>query len=267
MRRFAVRILVAAVALYATVCVSARTMYRRFVYPAPPMRAAGAAGATGERLSLRASDGVPATALWFAPPDGGRVVAYFHGNGALADDEVPLALDLGRRGLGALLVEYRGYGASAKAAKPDEAGLYADAEAALDEAGRRGVPRERIALWGTSLGTAVAAEMARRGRGSTLVLVSPFTSLTDVAARTAWWLPVSWLLPDRYDTLGKAASIGIPTTIAHGDRDALVPFAMGEALARAIPHATFVPVHGAGHDDVYDVGGASLVDALVSACR
>ncbi|HEY6459204.1 MAG TPA: hypothetical protein VIY73_03605, partial [Polyangiaceae bacterium] len=130
MRRFAVRILVAAVALYATLCVSARTMYRRFVYPAPPMRVADsrASGAGGERLSFRASDGVPASALWFAPPDGGRVVAYFHGNGALADDEVPLALELRRRGLGALLVEYRGYGASAKAAKPDEAGLYADAE-------------------------------------------------------------------------------------------------------------------------------------------
>ncbi|HEY6459474.1 MAG TPA: alpha/beta hydrolase, partial [Polyangiaceae bacterium] len=151
--------------------------------------------------------------------------------------------------------------------KPGEAGLYADADGALDEAARRGVANDRIALWGTSLGAAVAAEMARRGRGAALVLVSPFTSLPDVAARTAWWLPVSWLLPDRYDTLSKAGAIHVPTTVVHGDRDEVVPFFMGEALARAIPGASFVRVPGATHNDVYDVGGPTLMDSLVAACR
>jgi hypothetical protein len=263
----ALRAIVIVVVLYGAICLVARLTYRRFLYPAPlPHAALAPAGDAGERLTLRASDGVAATALWFPPPVGpgrARVVAYFHGNGGLADDEVPLALELRRRGLGALLVEYRGYGASAAAGTPDEEGLYRDAEAALDEVERRGVGRDRIALWGTSLGTGVAAEMAKRARGTTLVLVSPFTSMTAMAARAAPWLPSSLLMPDRYDTLGKAPGIHVPTTVAHGDRDEVVPYAMGEAVARAIPGAVFVPVPGGMHGDVYFVGGERLMDALV----
>ena len=263
----ALRAVVVVVVLYGAICLVARMTYRRFLYPAPPPHARGVDVGPGERLSLRASDGVTVSALWFAPAEGARVVAYFHGNGGLADDEVPLALELRRRGLGALLVEYRGYGASAAAGTPGEEGLYRDAEAALDEAARRGVGADRIALWGTSLGTGVAAEMAKRGRGSSLVLVSPFTSMTAMASRAAPWLPTSLLLPDRYDTLGKAASIHVPTTVAHGDRDEVVPYAMGEAVARAIPGAAFITVPGAMHGDVYLVGGEGLMDALVSGSQ
>jgi fermentation-respiration switch protein FrsA (DUF1100 family) len=264
-KRVASRIVVPLLLVYAAVCAGARASYRRFVYPAPPRHETSLIA--GERLDLRTRDGVSAHALWFAPPEGARLVAYFHGNGELADDNVPLARDLVRRGLGALLVEYRGYGASAASAPPSESGLYLDAEAALDEAARRGVGPDRVALWGTSLGTGVAAEMARRGRGSTLVLVAPFTSLPDVASTMAWWLPVSLLLPDRFDTLGKAAAIRVPVVVAHGDRDEVVPFAMGQAVARAIEGARFVRVVGGMHGDVYDVGGPALMDTLVAQSR
>jgi fermentation-respiration switch protein FrsA (DUF1100 family) len=206
------------------------------------------------------------TALWFPPPQGARLVVCFHGNGEIADDDVPLAQDLVDRGLGALLVEYRGYGESAAGGSPDEQGLYRDAEAALDEAARRGVAQDRVALWGTSLGTGVAAEMARRGRGARLVLVSPFTSLRDVAKRAVGWLPVSLLLPDRYDTLSKAASIGVPTLIVHGDRDEVVPFEMGQTLSRAIAGARFLPIAGAAHGDIYVRGGSPLMDNIASHC-
>jgi pimeloyl-ACP methyl ester carboxylesterase len=241
-----------------------RVMYRRFVYPVPPPHRVPAIGA--ERLALRASDGAPVTALWFPPPPGSRLVVCFHGNGETADDDVPLARDLMDRGLGALLVEYRGYGDSAPGQSPDEQGLYLDAEAALDEAARRGLGHDRVALWGTSLGTGVAAEMARRGRGARLVLVSPFTSLRDVASRAVGWLPVSLLLPDRYDTLAKAANITVPTLIVHGDRDDVVPFDMGQTLARAIPGSRFVPIAGAVHGDIYVRGGAPLMDAIAAHC-
>jgi pimeloyl-ACP methyl ester carboxylesterase len=265
MKRAAARAVLALLAVYVALCVGARATYRRFVYPAPPPRVTDPG--LGELLDLRASDGVSAHARWFRPPEGARLVAYFHGNGELADDNVPLALDLEQRGLGALLVEYRGFGASAGAAPPSEDGLYLDAEAALDEAARRGIGPDRVALWGTSLGTGVAAEMARRERGSALVLVSPFTSLPDVASSVAWWLPVSLLLPDRFDTLAKAGAIRVPAVVAHGDRDELVPFAMGRAVAGAIDGARFVPVVGAMHGNVYDVGGAALMDALVAHSR
>jgi uncharacterized protein len=255
---------------YAGACALARASYRRFVYPAPSPQTRACAPDGPERLELRASDGAATHALWLAPASpGARVVAYFHGNGATADDELELASWIRARGLGALVVEYRGYGASSTSPAPSEAGLYADAEAALDEIARRGFPPERVALWGISLGTGVAAEMARRGRAAALVLVSPFTSLQAVAARVWWagWLPTSLLVPDRYDTLSKAASLRVPTLIVHGDRDGVVPFDMGRTLSTAIAGARFVAVVGADHNDVYALGGDALMEAILAHCR
>ena len=265
MQRWAFGIVLSALLVYVALCVGAHLLYRRFVYPAPPPRADAILG-HGERLEFAASDGVLAHALWFAPPADGRLVVYFHGNGGLAEDEVPLGTELGRRGFGALVVEYRGYGMSA-ANRSSEQGLYADAEGALNEAARRGYGADRVALWGTSLGTGVAAEMARRGRGSALVLVSPFTSLTDVASRAAWWLPVSLLLPDKFETLIKARDIHVPTLVVHGSRDEVVPFAMGQAVARGIEAARFVAVPAASHGDIYDVGGEALMNDIAAHCR
>jgi hypothetical protein len=255
---------------YAGVCILARASYRRFVYPAPPPSPRVAAAAGGpEVLEMKTSDGTVAHALWMAPrSQDARVIAYFHGNGATADDEIDLASWLVAHGFGALLVEYRGYGASSASAPPSEAGLYADGEAALDAIGQRGFPAERVALWGISLGTGVAAEMARRGRGSALVLVAPFTSLPAVAARIWWahWLPTSLLVPDRYDTLSKASDIRVPTLVVHGDRDGVIPFDMGRTLSDAVTGARFVPVAGADHNDVYALGGASLMETILVHC-
>jgi pimeloyl-ACP methyl ester carboxylesterase len=264
MKRWLLRLAVGLVGLYALTCVLARLSYRRFVYPAPLPGAS--AGGAGEALVLHAADGQTAHAIWFAPPPGARVVAYFHGNGETAEANVPLALDLVSRGFGVLLVEYRGYGASASGS-PSESGLYLDAHAALDEAARRGAGSDRIALWGTSLGTGVAAEMARRGRGSSLVLVAPYASLVDAAASHVGWLPMSLVVPDRFATLEKAPSLRLPTLVAHGDRDDVIPFAQGRSVANAIAGARFYVVRGAAHNDVYDRGGDELMNLIVLTLR
>jgi fermentation-respiration switch protein FrsA (DUF1100 family) len=264
MSRWFVRGAICAIGLYALVCIAARVTYRQYVYPAPAREGSGGHTLDVEELVLRARDGTAVRALWMQPASGARVVVHFHGNGEIAEDALPLARALRERGLGALLVEYRGYGGSRAA--PSEEGLYLDADAALDEVAMRGVGVERIALWGTSLGTGVAAEMARRGRGVRLVLVSPFTSLRDVASRAVGWLPTALVLPDRYDTLVKAPSLHLPTLIVHGDRDDVVPFEMGRTLASAIPGARFLPIAGAAHGDIYVRGGATLLNAIADHC-
>jgi hypothetical protein len=149
-----------------------------------------------------------------------------------------------------LLVEYRGYGGS-RGAEPTEEGLYLDAEAALDMLNERGVDRSRIVLWGTSLGTGVAAEMARRGRGSRLVLVSPFTSIPDLVSHAAPFLPAQALVEDHFDTSEKSSAIRIPTLIIHGDADEIVPFTMGERLSHEIPGARLLRVKGGHHGDLF----------------
>ena len=93
-------------------------------------------------------------------------------------------------------------------------------------------------LQGQSLGSGLAAEMARRGLGGRLILISPFTSMASLGQRFFPWLPVAPLVRHRFDTLSKAPGIGVPVLIVHGTEDELVPFSMGEELARVFPRAT-----------------------------
>ncbi len=251
------------VLLYVAICAVARLGYRVLLYPAPDDSAPIVhPGAT--MLTLRASDGAPVHALQFPPPDDhARTVVLFHGNGETIANGVDLAEDLAHRGFGVVLVEYRGYGISRDAPRPSEPGLYADALAVLDALAAQGIPPARIALVGISLGTGVASEMAKRERGATLILVSPFTSITDMVRRVAPFLPAR-LVPDRFDTLGRARDIHVPTLVVHGDADEVVPFAMGQAVAGAIPGATLHVIHGGHHNDLFAFSRREILDAIVT---
>jgi fermentation-respiration switch protein FrsA (DUF1100 family) len=238
-----------------------RLGYRVLLYPAPsdpPFVPAG-----GTLLSLVADDGASVVATQFPPPDTqARTVVLFHGNGETMGGRPALVDSLRERGLGVVLAEYPGYGLARGSGPPSEAGLYRAASATLDALERQGIGPSRVALVGISLGTGVAAEMASRGRGATLVLVSPFTSITEMARRTLPLLPAAWLCPDRYDTLSKSTQIHVPTLVVHGDEDEVVPFAMGKQVAAAIPGATLHVVHGGHHNDLFLGWRDELVEAI-----
>ena len=135
----------------------------------------------------------------------------------------------------------------------------------LDELARRGFGPSAITVWGTSIGTGVAAEMAYRGRASAMVLACPFTSLVAMGKRLAPFLPVGLLLRDRFETLVKAPSITIPSLVVHGSADELIPVAMGEAVAGALPNARFVRVEGGHHNDLYE--REEVMSALLAFLR
>src|SRR5258708_7777525 len=152
-----------------------RLVGRSFLFPAPR----GGATLPPDDFTIyswRARDGVSVHAFGLRAAAGARTVVYFHNNRETAESRVGIARALHALGFGVLLVEYRGYGAS-RGAAPDEDGLYLDAETALERLASLGVGPDRVVLWGTSLGTGVAAEMARRGRGARLVLEAPYTSI------------------------------------------------------------------------------------------
>ncbi len=209
-------------------------------------------------LELVATDGVRVRALELRGRPGARTIVHFHNNRETAESRVDMARALRAYGFDVVLVEYRGYGAS-RGPEPTEDGLYLDAEAVLDHLAARGVRPDQVVLWGTSLGTGVAAEMARRGRGARLVLVSPYTSIPDLVSDVAPFLPAWALVPDHFDTIDKAASIRMPTLIIHGDSDEIVPFAMGERLSREIAGARLVRVPGGHHGDLFAREGERLV--------
>jgi pimeloyl-ACP methyl ester carboxylesterase len=244
-------------ALYAAVCLVGHFGYRLLLYPAPQVD--DVAPPAGARLvTLRARDGALVNAMELPAPGASRTVVYFHGNGEVIGSDVWVAQRIVAQGLSVVLVEYRGYGRS-RGAPPSEDGLYTDAETVLDDLARRGIGPERVVLWGASLGTGVAVEMARRGRGGALVLVAPYTSILDMAARTAPLLPVRLLVPDRFESLSKAPLLHLPTVVVHGTEDEVVPFAMGERMAGAIAGSRFERIAGGHHMDCF------LVDAALFA--
>jgi pimeloyl-ACP methyl ester carboxylesterase len=225
------------------------------IFPAPPR---GRQPAYPDQL-VQLGD---ATFLYF---HGSKVVVYFHGNGEDLADSIPMVSLLRTLGVGVLAVEYPGYGIAA--GTPSEQGAYAAAERALRWLRtERGVDSDRVVLLGQSLGTGVAAEMARRGFGARVVLISPFTSVGDMARRMIPFFPARFVR-HRFDTAAKAPAIAIPVLIIHGTEDEVVPFAMGERLATVFPQARFVPVQGGRHNDLLTLHALAVREALAPFVR
>lgn len=215
---------------------------------------------------LTSPSGVRVHATEFEGPGGAPVLVYFHGNGVVMGDVLWMAHEFSKRGLGVVLVEYRGYGLSAGVA-PSEEGLYEDAETVLAALAARGVESRRILLFGESLGTGVAVEMAARGRGAWLALVTPYTSITDAASRFILGLPASVLMRERFESLSKAPQIRLPVLIVHGTDDSVVPYSMGTKLSTAFPHARLITVRGGHHNDLFLGDGARYFDDVVELVR
>jgi fermentation-respiration switch protein FrsA (DUF1100 family) len=152
-------------------------------------------------------------------------------------------------------LSYRGYGGSSGA--PTEVGLIDDALAAYAFAVAR-YPAERIVLWGESLGSGVAVALAAEKPVARVVLQSPFTSAADIAARRYWFVPVRQLMKDQYRSDLRIGKVTAPVLVLHGDRDDVVPMALGERLYELITAPKrFVRFPGGGHNDL----GARAVEA------
>jgi len=239
---------------------SVRRLSRRWVFPAHEIQSTATA-AEATPLTFSAADGTAVHAFELPAAPSGRTIVYFHNNRETVDHTLNLATALRARGFGIMLVEYRGYGVS-RGAAPTEQGLYLDAEAALNVLHRRGVGPSQIVLWGTSLGTGVAAEMARRGHGAMLVLVTPYTSIPDLVCDVVPLLPARILVADQFDTLSKSGDIHVPTVVIHGDADEIVPFWMGQKIAHAIRGARLVRVVGGHHGDLFAREGERLLSEV-----
>ena len=206
------------------------------------------AGLDFEDVRLVTADRVT-IAAWFVPrPDARATVLFFHGNAGNNGDRVPEIKAFHSLGCAVMMVDYRGYGPSA--GRPTELGTYLDAEAAwkfLTEA--RGVSPESIVIFGESIGGAVAIELATRHTPGALVIQSSFTRLTDIAAIHYPFLPVRWLIRNRYDSIDKVGRIACPKLFIHSKDDTLVPIVNGRALfdAAAEPKR-FLETPG-GHND------------------
>ena len=243
---------------------------RRLIYfpsrDVPEPRRVGLADVV--EANFAADDGV-ALHGWFVAawkPRRDLALLVCHGNGGDIANRADLLRSLPRAGLDVLVFDYRGYGRSADVG-PTEEGLYRDGRAALAWLRERtGLPASRVVLYGESLGSGIAVELARElapDAPHALVLQSPFTSLADAGAAHFPFLPVSLLLRDRYDNLAKIGALHVPLLVMHGTSDATVPVAQGRALvARAAGPKRMVEVRGGEHNDLWGDERARTADVV-----
>jgi fermentation-respiration switch protein FrsA (DUF1100 family) len=215
-----------------------------------------------EEVVLDTADGEKVIA-WHVPPRGDRpVVLYFHGNGGALSHRVDRFRRLISDGTGLIALSYRGYGGST--GSPTEDGLIADARAAYEFAVAR-YKVERIALWGESLGTAVAIALAAERPVARVMLDAPFTSTRDVAAAQYWFLPVGLLMKDQFRSDLRIAKVKAPIMILHGDADGVIPISYGERLYAMIPgEKRFVRIPRGGHVDLDRFGAFDAVRSFLA---
>ena len=201
-----------------------------------------------EEVTLQTADGEKVI-VWHVPPRGEKpVVLYFHGNGGSLAWRTERFRALAAGGMGLVALSYRGYGGSS--GRPTEIGLIEDGYAAHAFAAAR-YPVSRIALWGESLGSGVAIALAAEKPVGRIVLESPFTSIADIAAQIYWFLPVRWLIKDPFRSDLRVGKMTAPVLILHGERDAVVPIALGERLYALITSPKrFLRYSSGGHNDL-----------------
>ena len=157
-----------------------------------------------------------------------KTILFFHGNAGRLDNRVYKLNELAKLNINYLIVAYRGF--SGNQGKPSEVGIYKDSDAAKKWLNENGVADKNIILYGESLGTAVAVDLASKNDFAGIILESPFTSMIKLAKKYYPYLPVKILLKDKYDSENNLNKINMPILIMHGHKDTIVPFEMGKEM-------------------------------------
>jgi fermentation-respiration switch protein FrsA (DUF1100 family) len=218
-----------------------------------------------ERIEFPTTDGVRLVA-WIirAPADtAGRWLLICHGNGGnLSEAGRPYHYaGLRALGLNLLAFDYRGYGESG--GTPSEDGLYRDAWAAWGYlTGTLRVPPERIVIFGHSLGSAVAVELATRVPAAGLILEGALSSVTERAQEAYPFVPVRWIARSRYPSIDRIGRLTLPKLFLHARADEVIPFTHGRRLYQAAPPPKeFVALAG-GHADAFEQDSAAYFGAI-----
>jgi len=202
-----------------------------------------------------------------------RTVLFFSGNAGNRSHRIPICRLLTALECDVLIFDYRGYAENTGA--PSEEGLASDARAVWEYATQQAkLPAETLLLYGESLGGGVATRLAAEvceteTPPAGLVLRSTFSSMIDAASYHYPWLPVSWLLVDRFPSVSRISNVTCPCLMLHGTRDRIVPLKLGRRLFAALPAQSrsgvkrrFVELPSAGHNDVLATSEPQVRSAL-----
>ncbi len=220
-----------------------------------------------EDVTLATPDGEKLVAWWAKAAPGKPTILYVHGNAGHLSERSERIRFFQNAGIGMFMLAYRGF--SGSTGSPSEVANVADAALAFDHLVASGVRKQDIVLFGESLGTGVAVQLAALRPGVPgLVLDSPFTSMADAGAHHFPWLPVGALITDRYDSLSRIGALHLPLLILHGEADFTVPVAMGRAMyAAANEPKKIVTFPGAQHILHAQFGSLDIVRDFIGGLK
>lgn len=201
---------------------------------------------------------------WYIPPTraDGRTICYFHGNAGNIAERVERVLPYLANGYGALLVGYPGYGGNPGEAS--EESFYSTARANLDFLARSGVGPDKLVLFGESLGTGVAVQMALERPALALILEAPPASIHHSAWARYPYLAFKQLIRHKFASIEKIDKVRLPLLIIHGERDRTTNVRFGRMLLERAnePKQGFFPPE-AGHNDLMQHGMPETVRAFL----
>ena len=184
---------------------------------------------TIEKVKITTEDNLELLA-WYHEKDiiNSKTILYLHGNAGSLENRIHKINNFEDININFLLLAWRGF--SGNKGQPNEQGLYKDAKAAIKWLKKKGVKDQNIIIYGESLGTGIATEIAQNKNYAGVILESPFTSMIEAGSSKYPIFPIKLLLKDKYESNKKIKNIKSPILIMHGEEDRIVPFRMGKKL-------------------------------------
>ncbi len=201
---------------------------------------------------------------WYKKADPDRpTMLFLHGNGGSIALRAGTLETMADDGYGVFAVGYPGYGGSE--GRPSEDGLVEAGKLAYQYLENDGVAHQQLVFFGVSLGTAVAVQLAAKNPSAAVVLLAPMSSVLEVASSQYPFLPVTYLLKDRFESTEFVGSISAPLLLIHGTQDALIPIDNSERLfARAVEPKVFRRLNDAGHNNLFSFGAMDIAREFIN---
>jgi uncharacterized protein len=182
-----------------------------------------------EKILIKTKDNINLKAWYYKKNlNNYKTILFLHGNAGSLKNRIHKINHFKDIKINFLLLSWRGF--SGNKGKPNEKGLYEDARSAVRWLNDQGIENKDIIIYGESLGTGIASEIAQNKKFAGIILESPFTSMIDTGYDKYPFLPVKLLLKDKYESNKKIKNINSPILIMHGKIDNIVPFYMGKKM-------------------------------------
>ena len=182
-----------------------------------------------DKIKIKNEDNIELLA-WYHEKDieNYKTILFLHGNAGSLENRIHKINHFNDMDVNFLIISWRGF--SGNKGQPTEEGLYKDAKSGVDWLKNKGIRKENIIIYGESLGTGVATEIAQNNKFAGVILESPFTSMVAAGKSKYPIFPIKLLLKDKFESDKKIQNIKSPILIMHGEDDKIVPFWMGKKL-------------------------------------